>query len=219
MGSLAPSSSPLVRKRCPEFGFSRLSASLIDLPVTHEDPPATATMMPTLTQTHPFRTRSRLVCAPSLEPPQLHRRQSFVIRKSRTRLSLLRSFRPIFWTQRTPFLGGKKTPPIHHDQAAQRSQYGCIIPMLLLTWALVTVFPRFSVSTKPTQIAMIRNGRGLSPPSPLGLRSLYPHTSYYLTWHTAPMMHRSHKLATMSSYSGCPLRLSSKGHLHHSRST
>ena len=29
----------------------------------------------------------------------------------------------------------------------------------------------------------------------------YAHTSYHLTWHTAPMIHRSHKLATMSSYS------------------
>ena len=57
------------------------------------------------------------------------------------------------------------------------------------------------------QIAMIMNRRGLSPPPPFGLRSLYTHTSYHLTWHTAPMMHRSHKLATMSSYSGCPLRL------------
>ena len=57
------------------------------------------------------------------------------------------------------------------------------------------------------QIAMIMNGRGLSPPPPFGLRSLYTHTSYNLTWHTAPMMHRSHKLATMSSYSGYPLRL------------
>ena len=56
------------------------------------------------------------------------------------------------------------------------------------------------------QIAMIMNGRGLSPPPPFGLRSLYTHTSYHLTWHTAPTMHRSHKL-TMSSYSGCPLRL------------
>ena len=111
MGSLSPSRSPLVRKRCPKFGFSRLSASLIDLPVTHEVPPVTATMMPTLTQTHPFRTRSRLVCAPSLDPPQLHRRQSFVIRKRRTRLSLLRSFRPIFWTQSTPFLWERR--PLH----------------------------------------------------------------------------------------------------------
>ena len=61
------------------------------------------------------------------------------------------------------------------------------------------------------QIAMIMNGRGLSPPPPFGLRSLYTHTSYHLTWHTAPMMHRSHKLATMSSYSGCPLRLFPNG--------
>ena len=39
MDSLSPSSLPLARKRCPEFGFSGLSASLIDLPVTHKDPP------------------------------------------------------------------------------------------------------------------------------------------------------------------------------------
>ena len=58
---------------------------------------------------------------------------------------------------------------------------------------------------------MIMNGRGLSPPPPFGLRSLYTHTSYHLTWHTAPMMHRSRKLATMSSYSGCPLRLFPNG--------
>ena len=38
MGSLSLWSSPLARKRCPEFGFFGLSASLIDLPVTHEDP-------------------------------------------------------------------------------------------------------------------------------------------------------------------------------------
>ena len=37
MGYLSPSSSPLARKRYPEFGFSGISASLIDLPVTHED--------------------------------------------------------------------------------------------------------------------------------------------------------------------------------------
>ena len=54
------------------------------------------------------------------------------------------------------------------------------------------------------QIAMILNGRGLSPPPPFGLRSLYTHTPYHLTWHTAPMMNRSHKLATMPSYFGWP---------------
>ena len=63
----------------------------------------------------------------------------------------------------------------------------------------------------PEVLAMIMNGRGLSPPPPFGHRSLYSHTSYHLTWHTAPMMHRSHKLATMSSYPGCPLRLFPNG--------
>ena len=134
MGSLSPSSSPQVRKRCPEFGFSRLSASLFDLPVTHEDPHVTATMMPTLTQTHPFQTRSRLVCASSLDPPQLHRRQSFVIReKSRTAVFPAAVIPPHFLDAKNAFPGRKEDPPIHHGQAAQRSQYGCIIPMLLLS--------------------------------------------------------------------------------------
>ena len=111
MGSLSPSSSPLARKRCPEFGFSRLSASLIDLPVTHEDPPVTATMMPTLTQTHPFRTRSRLVCAPSLDPPQLRRRQSFVIRKSRTAIVPAAVIPPYFLDAKNAFPRGKEGSP------------------------------------------------------------------------------------------------------------
>ena len=112
MGSLSPSSSPQVRKRCPEFGFSRLSASLFDLPVTHEDPHVTATMMPTLTQTHPFQTRSRLVCASSLDPPQLHRRQSFVIRKkSRTAVFPAAVIPPHFLDAKNAFPGGKEDPP------------------------------------------------------------------------------------------------------------
>ena len=51
----------------------------------------------------------------------------------------------------------------------------------------------------------------MSPPPPFGLRSLFANTSYHLTAHTAPMMHRSHILATMSSYFGYPLRLSLNG--------
>ena len=111
MGSLSPSSSPLAQKRCPEFGFSRLSASLIDLPVTHEDPPVTATMMPTLTQTHPFRTRSRLVYAPSLDPSQLRRRQSFVIRKSLTTIAPAAVIPRHFMDAKDAFPGGKEDPP------------------------------------------------------------------------------------------------------------
>ena len=112
MGSLSPSSSPLARKRCPEFGFSRLGASLIDLPVTHEDPLVTATMMPTLTHTHPFRARSRLVCASSLDPPQLHRRQSFAIRKkSRTAIVPAAVIPPHFMDAKNAFPGGKEDPP------------------------------------------------------------------------------------------------------------
>ena len=111
MESLSPSSSPLARKRCPEFEFSRLYASLIDLPVTHEDPPVTVTMMPTLTQTHSFRTRSRLVCAPSLDPPQLRRRQSFVIRKSRSAIVPAAAIQPHFMDAKNAFPGGKEDPP------------------------------------------------------------------------------------------------------------
>ena len=39
MGSVSPSGLLLARKRCPEFGFFGLSASLIDLLVTHKGPP------------------------------------------------------------------------------------------------------------------------------------------------------------------------------------
>ena len=111
MGSLSPSSSPLARKRCSEVGISHRSASLIDLPITHKDPPVTATMMPTLTQTHPFRTRSRLVCAPSLDPPQLRRRQSFVIRKSRTANVAAAVIPPHFMDEKNAFPEGKEDPP------------------------------------------------------------------------------------------------------------
>ena len=38
MRSMSPPSSPLARKRCPEFGFFGLSASSIDLSAIHEDP-------------------------------------------------------------------------------------------------------------------------------------------------------------------------------------
>ena len=54
------------------------------------------------------------------------------------------------------------------------------------------------------QIAMIMNGRGLSPPPPFQLRSLYTHTSYHLTWHKAPIIHRSHELTTISSFLAAP---------------
>ena len=40
---------------------------------------------------------------------------------------------PISHDAENTFLTGKKTPPIHLGQAAQRPQYGCIIPKLLLT--------------------------------------------------------------------------------------
>ena len=68
----------------------------------------------------PFRVRLRLACAPSLDPHFPQRRQSFVLRKAVLRLSLLRSFRPVLWTQRMPFMKEKKTSSIHHGQAAQR---------------------------------------------------------------------------------------------------
>ena len=112
MGSLSPSSSPLARKCCPEFGFSGLSASLIDLPVTHEYPPITAKLMPALTPTHPFRARSRLMCAPSLDLPQLCRRQSFVIRKSRTAIVPAAIIPPYFLDAENAFPEGKEDPPL-----------------------------------------------------------------------------------------------------------
>ena len=110
-------------------------------------------------------------------------------------------------TLRMPFLQERRPP---HSSWASSSE----TPVWMHnTNATADVSPYNGISAilgqhkARAQIAMIMNGRGLSPPPPFGLRSLYTHTSYHLTWHTAPMMHRSHKLATMSSYSGCPLRL------------
>ena len=139
--------------------------------------------------------------------------------KAVPRLSLLRSFRSIFWTQKMPFLRGKKTP---HSSWASSSETPVWMHYMNAT---ADVSPCNGISAilgqqkACAQIAMILNGRALSPPPPFGLRSLYAHTSYHLTWHTAPTMHRSHKLATISSYSSFPLRLSPNGHLHHSRWT
>ena len=89
--------------------------------------------IPVRKQLHPFRTRSRLVCTPSLDPLSLRRQQPFVLRKALPRLLLQRSFRPILWTQIMPFLREKKTPPTHHGQAAERPQHKCITLMPLLT--------------------------------------------------------------------------------------
>ena len=133
MGSMSPSSSPLAQKRCPEFGFSGLSASLIDVPVIHEDPPFHGHNDADFDVNAPLPCPVRLVCAPSLDPPQLRRRQSFVIRKSRNAIVPAVVIPPHFLDAENTFPGGKQDPPIHHVQAAQRPQYGCIIPMLLLT--------------------------------------------------------------------------------------
>ena len=118
MGYLSPSSSPLARKRCTEFGFSGLSTSLIDLPVTHEDPPVMARMMPTLTSTHLFRARSRLVSGPSLDPSQLCRRQSFVIRRSRTAIFPAAVISPHFLDAENTFPERKQDPPPHSSWAS-----------------------------------------------------------------------------------------------------
>ena len=90
------------------------------------------------------------------------------------------------------FLREKKIPPTHHGQATQRPQFECITQMPLLIRAFVTAPPRFSVSTKPAQIAMITNGRSLSQLPPFELRRLPANDSSHFPSHPAPMMHRSH---------------------------
>ena len=109
MGSLSPSSSSLARKRYPEFGF--LVPALVSSTslLLTKAPPVTATMMPTLTSAHPFCARSSLSCAPSLDPPQLRRWQSFVIRKSRTAIVSAAVISLHFLDAEVPFQRGKKT--------------------------------------------------------------------------------------------------------------
>ena len=158
---------------------------------------------------------------PNLDPPQLRRRQSFVIRKSRTAIVLAAVIPPHFLDAENAFAEGKddlphsswastlETPVWMHNTNATADVSPCN-----------GIFAILDQHKACAQIAIIMNGRGLSPPPPFGLRSLYAHTSYHLTWHRASMMHRSHKLATISSYSGCPLGLSPNGHFfHHSRWT
>ena len=93
-------------------GSSGPSASLLDSYDGHGDSVPTDHKDPARRQVHSFRVRFRLVCSPSLDPHFLRRRQSFVLRKAVPRLPLPRSFRPILWTQRMPFLRRKKTPPL-----------------------------------------------------------------------------------------------------------
>ena len=149
------------------------------------------------------------MCAPSLDPPQLRRRQSFVLRKSRTVIVPAAVIPPHFLDAENAFSEGSEDPP--HSSWASSSETPVWTHYINAT---ADVSPCNGISAIIGQrkacarIAMILNGRGLSPPPPFGLRSLYAHTSYHLTWHTAPMIHRSHKLATMSSYSSCPLCLS-----------
>ena len=74
MESLSPSSSPLARKGCPEFGFSGLSTSLIDLLVIHEHSPCQGNNDADFSVNAPLPCPVRWVCAPSLDLPQLRRR-------------------------------------------------------------------------------------------------------------------------------------------------
>ena len=97
---------------------------------------------------------------------------------------------PLSHDAENAFITGNKTPPF-------------IIVWMYNTNGTADVSPYNGISAilgqhkACAQIAIIMNGRGLSPPPPFGLRSLYTHTSYHLTWHTAPMVHRSHKLAVI----------------------
>ena len=158
------------------------------------------------------------MCAPSLDPPQLRRRQSFVIRKSRCRGCLCCGHSTPFSGRRECLSGGEIRPP--YSSWANSSE----IPVWIHnTNATAEVSPCNGISTIFGQhnacLDRDDNGRGLLPPSPFRLCSQYAHTPYRLTRHTVHMMYRSHILATMSSYSGCALRLSPNGHLHHSRWT
>ena len=132
------------------------------------------------------------MCAPSLDPPQLRRRQSFVIRKSRTAIVPAAAIPPHFLDAENAIPEGKEDPS--HSSWASSSE----TPVWMHNPnATADVSPFNGISAilgqhKAYPDRDVMNGRGLSPPPPFGLRSLYAHTSYHLTWHTAPMIHRSH---------------------------
>ena len=109
MRSLSPLRSPLLRKRCPEFGFSYLSASLTDLSVTHEHPLHHGHDDADFDISAPFPCPVQTgVCPQSRPTPDL---QTPVVRDTQNavpRLSLLRSFRPVLCTQISLSLRGKK---------------------------------------------------------------------------------------------------------------
>ena len=209
MGSLSPSSSPLARKHCLEFGFSGISSSSIDLPVPHKDPRCHGHNDADFDVNAPLPCPVQIdVCPQSRPTPAL---QTAVVRETQKpyRDCPAAVISPnILDAPHSSRASSSETPVWMHNINATADVNPCNGISAIL-----------GQQKACAQIVMIMNGRGLSPPPPFGLLSLYAHTSHHLTWHTVPIMHRSHKLATMSSYSSCSLRLSPNGHLHHSRCT
>ena len=190
---------------------SGISASLLDSPDGHGHFVLTDHNDPGQETNTPYPCPVQTGVSPQSRPAFTPQATVVRITQGRTAIAPDAKFRPIFWTQRTFYFRGKKTPPTHHGQAAQRSQDKCITQN-----STADLSPSNGTFAIFGQIAMIVNGLGLPPTPPFGLHSLFVHTPYHLTAHTAPMMHRSHILATMS-YSGCLFRLSPNGNLHHLR--
>ena len=117
-----------------------------------------------------------------------------MIRKSRTAIVPAAVIPPHFLDAENAFPEGKEDPP--HLSWASSSETPVWMHYIDAT-ADVSLCNGISAilgqQKAYAQIAMIVKGRGLSPPPPFGLRSLYAHTLYHLTWHTAPMIHRSNK--------------------------
>ena len=118
MGSLSPSSSPLERKRCLEFGFSGLSASLIDLPVTHKAPPCHGHNDADFDVNAPLPCSVQIGVCPQSRPTPAS--QTAVVRDTQKayRDCPLCGHSTPFSDAENTFPEGKEDPSIHHGQAA-----------------------------------------------------------------------------------------------------
>ena len=118
---------------------------------------------------------------------------------------------PHFLDAENAFLNRKEDPLHPSWTSCSEPQHKCIIPIPLLTRALVTIPPRHLASTMPAQITMTLNGRGLSQPPPFLSRMTCAPLSSRSNSLMPPMTHRLHTSVTMLFLSGIHRRPSHSG--------